>query len=240
MRVAGEPGAGRCGGAGVGDEVDSRDRRPHARRRAELDGYQVTGSATRGGSRVSGATELLRLDGEPEAGQAPDERLERDLGLEPRERGAEAVVAATAERQMLHVGPVDVQRSGSGNRPGSRFAAFRITITSSPRRIVWPPSSTSFAAQRFSARSTGPRPSASSIAAGSSDESARTLSMMGPRAGWPMAQTIDRRLVAGDDQKHDGAEELLLGERVVGVARRQERADEVVLGRSRGAARSSR
>ena len=38
----------------------------------------------------------------------------------------------------------------------------------------------------------------------------------------------DRRLVPGHDQQHDRAEQLLLRQRVLRVARRQERADEIV------------
>ena len=45
--------------------------------------------------------------------------------------------------------------SAFGKRSASRFAEPRTAMTNSPRRIVWPPSSTSVAAQRVIVRSTG-------------------------------------------------------------------------------------
>src|SRR5947207_9279432 len=50
---------------------------------------------------------------EPEAGQPSQQRPERDLRLEPRERRAEAVVAAAAEADVLRLAlGEDVQRVG--------------------------------------------------------------------------------------------------------------------------------
>ena len=171
--------------------------------------------------------DVVGVADEPQPGEAAEERLERDLGLEPRERRAEAVVAAAAERDVLVVGAARRRgASGSAKRAGSRSAAPRIAITSSPRRIVCPPSSTSAAAQRLSVRSTGCLvaehllDAPAGIAAGSERSRLELTSGSRSSATHGVADQADRRLVAGDDQEHDRAEELLLAERVARLVRR--------------------
>src|SRR5690349_8854397 len=56
---------------------------------------------------------------EPQAGQRRRELLQHDAGLQPRQRGAEAVVRAVAEREVLGgLAPPDVEALGIGEHLG--------------------------------------------------------------------------------------------------------------------------
>ena len=158
VRVGGELWQARCEpGADVGDEVDRHGPGwPDARRGALVGPTRRPAVPRRGGSRASPPLELVAAHRQPQPRQAPEERLERDLGLEPRQRRSEAVVAAAPEGEVSRVLPGHVEPIGIREALGSRPAAARIGITRSPLRIVCPPSSTSVAAQRFRLRSTGP------------------------------------------------------------------------------------
>ena len=105
-------------------------------------------------------------------------------------------------------------------------------MTSSPRLIVLPPSSTSVAAQRLSVRSTGPSKRRSSSTAAGSERGIvpheLELLRMREQVEHRVADQADGRLVAGDDQEHDGAEQLVLAEGVALVSRRDQRADQIV------------
>src|SRR5581483_5026552 len=135
-------------------------RRPSPPSAARSAGLPVPGDTQLGEAaeeRHRPPVQILDRRDEPQPGQAANERREGDFGLETRERGAEAEVAAASEAEMPAVGrPRHVERVGRRESLRSRFAAPSTTITGSPRFIVLPPSVVSVAAQRVSVRSTGP------------------------------------------------------------------------------------
>ena len=175
----------------------------------------------------------IRCHGEPEPGEAAEEGLERDLGLEPRERRSEAVVTAAAEGEVLRVGPADVEPIGLGealrvpiggveDRDHELAAADRVATELDVRRrpAVQGPFDGSLVAQHLLDRARQERGVVPQL-----------LELIGVReqADDRVPDQADGRLVAGDDQEHDRAEQLRFRERVLLVPRGQERADEVVL-----------
>ncbi len=74
-------------------------------------------------------TKCSRLGREPVVGEAGEELLPRDAGLETGERGAEAEVDAVAEGRWRGARRRMSKRSGSGNSRSSRLAAAHTSIT---------------------------------------------------------------------------------------------------------------
>src|SRR5579864_117369 len=77
---------------------------------------------------------------EPQAGQAPQEGCNRDLGLDPRQLRAEAKMNAAAERQRAHIRPCDVEPVGR-IRIGGRIAVGRTEQANhrlTPRNLLVP------------------------------------------------------------------------------------------------------
>src|SRR6184192_2579950 len=98
---------------------------------------------------------LRPVRGQRELREPLHERVDGDLALHARERGAEAEVDAQPKAMWRLSARVMSRRSGSGNCAGSRSAAPMNGITSSPLPIDRPPSVTSSLGTR-AVRCTGP------------------------------------------------------------------------------------
>ena len=71
--------------------------------------YQLAGSRFRPRStKVGRHSGILRVI-QPQVGQTAQQGRDRDLGLDPRQLGAEAEMDAAAERQRSHIGTCDVE-----------------------------------------------------------------------------------------------------------------------------------
>ena len=132
------------------------------------------------------------------------------------------------------------RRSGSGNWAGSRLAAPMNGITMSPFGIVRPPIVTSSLGTR-AVRCTGPSKRSSSSTAVHDEAGivAQRLELLGmaQQRQHAVADQVDRRLVAGDEEEDAGGEQLVLAQLVAGLLGGDEAGEHVVARRRAALAR---